>query len=72
MYPTSNDVLVQQRIADLMRVSADIHRGPEGVSGASRLTGALSSPVLRLASWIELVAGSIAAAIGIHRPAAGT
>jgi len=62
----------KERIADLMRTSADLHRGPEGVSVASRSAGALFGPFRRLAARVQDVASSAAAAVGMHRPAPRT
>jgi hypothetical protein len=64
--------LTHERIDDLMRTSADIHRGPEGVSVASRTAGALFGPIRRLTARAEDVAGSAAGAAGIHGPAPRT
>lgn len=73
MHPFDTNLLVQERIADLMRVSADLHRGPEGASIASRIAGALGGPFRRSGGRVEDVAGSIAAAgAGVHRPAPRT
>jgi len=72
MYPTTTDFLVQARIADLLRVSAAIHRGPEGAGVASRTIGALVAPFSPVVSRLEAVASTIAVAIGIRRPAART
>jgi hypothetical protein len=72
MHPTTTNFLVHERIADLMRVSADIHRGPEGATVASRLVGALAAPLSPIAGRLEAVASTIATAVGSRRPAAGT
>jgi hypothetical protein len=72
MSPFDTSFLTHERIDDLMRTSADIHRGPEGVSVASRTAGALLGPVRRLTARAEHVAGSAAGAAGIHRPAPRT
>jgi hypothetical protein len=72
MSPFDTTFLNHERIDDLMRTSADIHRGPEGVSVASRTAGALLGPVRRLTARAEHVAGSAAGAAGIHRPARRT
>lgn len=72
MYPTTTAILVQERITELVRVSADIHRGPEGATVASRLIGALTAPLSPIAGRLESVASTIAAAVGIRRPAART
>jgi hypothetical protein len=72
MHPSDHNVLVQERISELMRISSDIHRGPEGASIASRIAGALSGPVPRPWSRIEALASGVAAAIGIGRPAPRT
>jgi hypothetical protein len=72
MYPFDNTFLTHERIDDLMRASADIHRGPEGVSVASRTAGALFGPLRRLTARVEDDASSAAATAGIHRPAPRT
>ena len=72
MDPFVTQLFANERIADLMRTSADIHRGPEGVSVASRTAGALFGPFHRLTARVEDVASSAAAAAGIHRPAPRT
>ena len=69
MNPFDTTLLSHERIDDLMRASADIHRGPEGVSVASRTAGALFGPFRRLTARVEDVASSAAAAAGNHRPA---
>ena len=48
MNPFDNQFLAQDRIADLMRVSADIHRGPDRPDRPS-LTAALARLRRRLA-----------------------
>ena len=68
MSPFDTTFLTHERIDDLMRTSADIHRGPEGVSIASRTAGALFGPFRRLTARAEDVAGSA----GIHRPSPRT
>ena len=72
MKPFDTTFLANERMTDLMRSSADIHRGPEGVSVASRTAGALFGPFRRLGARAEDVASSAAAAAGIHRPAPRT
>ena len=69
MHPFDSNFLVHERISELMRVSADIHRGPEGASVASRIAGALPGPLSRPAHRIEAVASGVAAAVGIGRTA---
>ena len=51
MNPFDNQFLAQDRIADLMRVSADIHRGPDRPDRPDRpsLTAALARLRRRLA-----------------------
>ena len=71
MSPFDTTFLTHERIDDLMRTSADIHRGPEGVSVASRTAGALFGPLRRLTARVEN-AESPAAAAGTHRPAPRT
>ena len=72
MSPFDTTFLTHERIDDLVRVSADIHRGPEGATVASRLVGALPAPLLPIAARLESVVSTIAAAVGIRRPAART
>ena len=72
MSPFDTTFLTHERIDELMRTSADIHRGPEGVSIASRTAGALFGPFRRLTVRAEDVAGSAAGAAGIHRPSPRT
>ena len=72
MSPFDTTFLTHERIDDLLRTSADIHRGPEGVSVASRSAGALFGPFRRLAARVQNVASSAAAAVGMHRPAPRT
>jgi len=68
MDPFVTQLLANERIANLMRTSADIHRGLEGVSVASRSAGALFGPFRRLTARVQDVASSA----GIHRPAPRT
>jgi hypothetical protein len=72
MDPTTSDFFARERIADLMRTSSDIHRGPEGVSVASRITGAFSGPLSAILGRTEHAASAVAAAIASRRPAART
>jgi hypothetical protein len=72
MHPSDSNFLVHERISELMRISSDIHRGPEGASIASRIAGAFSGPFSRPLSRIESLASGVAAAIGIGRPAPRT
>ena len=72
MHPSDSTFLAHERIAQLMRDSADIHRGPEGASIASRIAGAFSGLFSRLVNRVEAVANGVAAAAGIHRPAPRT
>jgi hypothetical protein len=62
MNPTNSDFFAHDRIAELMQVSSDIHRGPEGGGSASRLSAALAGPT----RWIgarRTAAASAAAAV---------
>ena len=72
MHPFESTFLAHERIAQLMRDSADIHRDPEGASIASRIAGAFSGLFSRLVNRIEAIASGVAAAIGIGRPAPRT
>jgi hypothetical protein len=59
--PTNSDFSSHDRIAELMRVSSDIHRGPEGGGIASHVSVALSAPSRWLAA--RRVAASAAATV---------
>jgi hypothetical protein len=67
--PTSTDFFAHDCIAELMRVSSDIHPGPEGGGSASRLSAALAGPT----RWIRArrTAAASAAATVIPRRLAG-
>jgi hypothetical protein len=72
MDPTTSSFFAHERIADLMRASSDIHRGPEGASVASRITGAFSGPLSSLVNRTEHAASAIVGAVASRRPAART
>jgi hypothetical protein len=72
MHPFDTTFLAQERISELIRRSADIHRDREGAGIASRMAGALSGRLSRSVKRIEAVAAGIAAAIGSSRPARRT
>jgi hypothetical protein len=60
--PTNIDFFAHDRIGELMRVSSDIHRGPEGGGIASHLSAALSAPTRWLTAR-RAAAGTAAATV---------
>jgi hypothetical protein len=72
VYPTNSDFFAHERIAELMRVSSDIHRGPDGGSRASHLATALAGPLRWLSARRSAAASAVVSRSTIHRPAART
>ena len=65
MNPFDTQFLTQDRIADLMRASSDLHRGPEGGGFASRIAAVLAVP-RRWSASRHAADASAAGSVGPH------